>query len=67
MLNGKVERSHRIDQEEFYRMLEVVVIDDTELFNDRLQEWNGSTTSTGPMGASGARLRMRGSETRARA
>jgi transposase InsO family protein len=38
-LNGKVERSHRIDQEEFYRMLKGVVIDDTELFNDRLQEW----------------------------
>lgn len=36
-LNGKVERSHRIDQEEFYRMLEGVVIDDTELFNDRLR------------------------------
>jgi transposase InsO family protein len=26
-LNGKVERSHRIDAEEFYRMLEGVVID----------------------------------------
>ena len=38
-LNGKVERSHRIDNEEFYRMLKGVVIDDTELFNDRLQEW----------------------------
>jgi transposase InsO family protein len=38
-LNGKVERSHRIDAEEFYRMLEGVVIDDTELFNDKLQEW----------------------------
>jgi transposase InsO family protein len=38
-LNGKVERSHRIDQEEFYRMLDGVVIDDTALFNDRLQEW----------------------------
>ena len=36
-LNGKVERSHRIDQEEFYRILDGVVIDDTELFNDRLQ------------------------------
>ena len=34
-LNGKVERSHRIDAEEFYRMLEGVVIDDTELFNDK--------------------------------
>lgn len=38
-LNGKVERSHRIDQEEFYRMLDGVVIDDTQLFNDKLQEW----------------------------
>jgi transposase len=34
-LNGKVERSHRIDSEEFYRQLEGVVIDDTQLFNDR--------------------------------
>ena len=38
-LNGKVERSHRIDQEEFYRMLDGVVIDNTDLFNDRLQQW----------------------------
>ena len=38
-LNGKVERSHRIDAEEFYRMLDGVVIDDTELFNTKLQEW----------------------------
>jgi hypothetical protein len=38
-LNGKVERSHRIDAEEFYRMLDGVVIDDTQLFNDKLQEW----------------------------
>ena len=38
-LNGKVERSHRIDGEEFYRMLDGVVIDDTGLFNEKLQEW----------------------------
>jgi transposase InsO family protein len=38
-LNGKVERSHRIDAEEFYRMLDGVVIDDTDLFNDKLAEW----------------------------
>jgi transposase InsO family protein len=37
-LNGKVERSHRIDGEEFYRQLKGVVIDDAELFNDKLQE-----------------------------
>ncbi len=30
---------HRIDEEEFYRMLDGVVIDDTDLFNDKLQEW----------------------------
>jgi transposase InsO family protein len=38
-LNGKVERSHRIDAEEFYRMLEGVAIDGMELFDDHLQEW----------------------------
>ena len=34
-LNGKVERSHRIDEDEFYRILEGVMIDDTKIFNDR--------------------------------
>ena len=38
-LNGKVERSHRIDAEEFYRLLDGAVIDDTKFFNDKLQEW----------------------------
>ena len=38
-LNGKVERSHRIDNEEFYRQLDGVVIDSAELFNDKLTEW----------------------------
>ena len=38
-LNGKVERSHRIDAEEFYRFLDGVIIDDTKLFNEKLQEW----------------------------
>ena len=36
--DGKVERSHRVDEEEFYRMLGGVVIDDTKLFNDKLKE-----------------------------
>ena len=31
-LNGKVKRSHRVDAEEFYRLLGGVVIDDTEVF-----------------------------------
>lgn len=38
-LNGKVERSHRIDAEEFHRLLDGVVIDDAQVFNDKLQEW----------------------------
>jgi transposase InsO family protein len=38
-LNGKVERSHRIDAEEFYRLLDGVVIDDAKLFTEKLQEW----------------------------
>jgi transposase InsO family protein len=52
-LNGKVERSHRIDQEEFYRLLQGVVIDDTELFNDRLQEWERFYNFNRPHGALG--------------
>jgi transposase InsO family protein len=50
-LNGKVERSHRIDAEEFYRMLEGVVIDDTKLFNDKLQEWEHFYNFDRPHGA----------------
>ena len=52
-LNGKVERSHRIDAEEFYRMLEGVVIDDAELFNDRLQEWEDFYNFNRPHGGLG--------------
>jgi len=52
-LNGKVERSHRIDGEEFYRMLKGVLIDDTQLFNDRLQEWQDFYNYHRPHGALG--------------
>jgi hypothetical protein len=34
-----VERSHRIDAEEFYRLLDGVVEDDAGLFNQKLKEW----------------------------
>ena len=50
-LNGKVERSHRIDAEEFYRMLDGVVIDDTGLFNTRLKEWEDFYNFHRPHGA----------------
>lgn len=52
-LNGKVERSHRIDAEEFYRMLDGVVIDDTGLFNERLKEWEDFYNFNRPHGALG--------------
>lgn len=38
-LNGKVERSHRIDAEEFCRLIDGVVEHDTGLFNMKLKEW----------------------------
>lgn len=52
-LNGKVERSHRIDGEEFYRMLKGVVIDDADLFNDKLQEWEDYYNYHRPHGSLG--------------
>ena len=71
-LNGKVERSHRIDAEEFYRMLEGVVIDDTELFNDKLQEWENFYNFNRPHGGLDGqtpyeRLRQKTTKTKARA
>jgi transposase InsO family protein len=38
-LNGKVERSHRIDAEESYRMLDGVVIHDAKVLNTKPREW----------------------------
>ena len=52
-LNGKVERSHRIDAEEFYRLLDGVVIDDAKVFNDKLQEWEDYYNYHRPHGALG--------------
>lgn len=39
-LNGKVERSHRVDAQEFYQLLDKNGIsDDIRLFNEKLREW----------------------------
>lgn len=38
-LNVKVERSHRMDAETFYRLLDGVVIDEVNIFNAKLKEW----------------------------
>ncbi|MHB1986540.1 MAG: IS481 family transposase [Acidimicrobiales bacterium] len=52
-LNGKVERSHRIDAEEFYRLLEGIVIDDAKVFNDKLREWEDYYNFDRPHGGLG--------------
>jgi len=39
-LNGKVERSHRIDDQEFYQLLDADgITDDIQLLNAKLREW----------------------------
>ena len=39
-LNGKVERSHRVDDQEFYQLVDQDGIsDDIYLFNEKLREW----------------------------
>ena len=39
-LNGKVERSHRIDDQEFYQLLDADgITDDIQLLNTKLREW----------------------------
>jgi hypothetical protein len=52
-LNGKVERSHRIDSEEFYRLLQGHVIDDANLFSEKRQEWEDYYNYHRPRGALG--------------
>ena len=62
-LNGKVERSHRIDAEEFYRMLDGVVIDDAGVFNERLLEWEDFYNFNRPHGGLGRPDPLRTTET----
>ena len=51
-LNGKVERSHRIDDQEFYQLLDKGGIrDDIHLFNDKLREWENYYNFHRPHGA----------------
>jgi len=53
-LNGKVERSHRVDDQEFYQLLDRDGIsDDIRLFNDRLREWEDYYNCHRPHGALG--------------
>jgi transposase InsO family protein len=52
-LNGNGERSHRIDDEEFYPLLAGEVIDDAMLFNNKLHEWERFHNFARPHGALG--------------
>ena len=51
-LNGKVERSHRTDKEEFYQLL--TYTDDVDL-NKKLEEWESFYNLTRPHGAHGGK------------
>jgi transposase InsO family protein len=51
-LNGKVERSHRVDDQEFYQLLDTAGIsDDIHLFNAKLREWEDYYNYHRPHGA----------------
>ena len=51
-LNGKVERSHRVDDEEFYQLLDRHgIADDIHLFNAKLREWEDYYNYHRPHGA----------------
>ena len=53
-LNGKVERSHRVDDQEFYELLDQGgITDDIHLFNDKLREWEDYYNYHRPHGALG--------------
>jgi transposase InsO family protein len=51
-LNGNVERSHRVDDQEFYQLLDKDgITDDIHLFNDKLREWEDYYNYHRPHGA----------------
>ena len=53
-LNGKVERSHRVDDQEFYQLLDADgIADDIHLLNDKLREWEDYYNYHRPHGALG--------------
>jgi transposase InsO family protein len=53
-LHGKVERSHRVDDQEFYQLLDNDGIsDDIHLFNEKLREWEDYYNYHRPHGGAG--------------
>ena len=60
-LNGKVERSHRVDDQEFYQLLDKDgITDDIHLFNEKLNEWEDYYNYHRPHGALAAKPRTNG-------
>ena len=60
-LNGKVERSHRVDAQEFFQLLDQGrIADDIQLFNEKLREWENYYSIIGRMGHWTAKLQSRG-------
>jgi len=60
-LNGKVERSHRVDDHEFYQLLDRDgITDDIHLFNESCASGRTTAITTGPMERSTARPRTSG-------
>lgn len=55
-MNGKVERSHRIDAEGFYRLLDGAVIAGAKIFNNKLQEWEDYHNFERPHGGLGGQI-----------
>jgi transposase InsO family protein len=52
-VNGKVERSQRIDADRFRRLLDGIVIDDTGPFTERLRAWEAACNIVRPHHALG--------------
>lgn len=51
-LNGRAERSHRVDDQEFYQLLDRDgITDDIHLFNAKLKEWEDYYNYHRPHGA----------------
>ncbi len=51
-LKGKVERSHRVDEQEFYQLLDKDgIADDIRLFKDKLREWEDYYNYQRPRGS----------------
>jgi transposase InsO family protein len=50
--HSRMERSHRVDDQEFYRLLDKDgIMDDVHLFNEKLREWENYYNYHRPHGA----------------